>query len=107
MNDLPTINRIVFIAALGRRISVRLVAVGIAALFSIHAAGAVELKVLSGGAMRAALQELARTFENASGHKLVIEYGVVAKVEQKVLADDQVILGRPGRSKQTAANGSA
>src|SRR5262249_27467726 len=79
-DGIPTTNRILFISPLSRRISAGLIAIGIAGLGSIDAAGAVELKVLSGGAMRAALQELARTFENASGHKLVIEYGVVAQV---------------------------
>src|SRR5215831_10390032 len=40
--------------------------------------------------MRAALQELARTFENASGHKLLIEYGVVAQVVEQVAGGDPV-----------------
>jgi molybdate transport system substrate-binding protein len=82
--------------------SARLIAIAIAALCSTHAAGAVELKVLSGGAMRAALQELARTFENASGHKLVIEYGVVAKVAKQVAGGDPVdvaIVTRPPFNK--------
>jgi len=97
-DGLPTTNRIFFIAALSRRISARLIAIAIAALCSTHAAGAVELKVLSGGAMRAALQELARIFENTSGHKLLIEYGVVAKVVEQVAGGDPVdvaILTRP------------
>jgi molybdate transport system substrate-binding protein len=97
-DGLPTTNRILFIAALSRLISARLIAIAIAALCSTHAAGAVELKVLSGGAMRAALQELARTFENASGDKLVIEYGVVAKVVEQVAGGDPVdvaIVTRP------------
>ena len=42
------LNPILFIVALGRRISVRLVVIGIATRFSIHAAGAVELKVQCG-----------------------------------------------------------
>jgi len=100
-----TINRILFNAAL-RRISARLITVGTAVLYSIHAAGAVELKVLSGGAMRAALQELARTFENVSGHKLLIEYGVVAKVAEQVAGGDPVdvaILTRPPFDKLVGA----
>ena len=94
---MPPTTEILFIAAL-RRISAGLIAIGIAALCSIHAAKAVELKVLSGGAMRAALQELARTFENALGHKLMIEYAVVAKVVEQVAGGDPVdvaILTRP------------
>jgi molybdate transport system substrate-binding protein len=64
----------------------------IAALAILCAGGAsaAELKVLSGGAMRAAVQELAGTFETSSGHKLVIEYGTVAKVAEKVARDDPI-----------------
>ena len=51
-------------------------------------AAAAELKVLSAGAMRAVLQELAPEFEKSSGHSLAIEYATAGKVEQKVTADD-------------------
>jgi ABC-type molybdate transport system substrate-binding protein len=60
------------------------------AILSAGAASAPELKVLSGGAMRAAVKELAGTFEASSGHKLVIEYGTVAKVAEKVVGDDPI-----------------
>jgi hypothetical protein len=60
------------------------------AILSAGATSAAELKVLSGGAMRAAVQELAGTFETSSGHKLVIEYGTVAKVAEKVKGDDPI-----------------
>src|SRR5271169_3603399 len=59
---------------------------------------AAELKVLSAGAMRAVLQELAPAFETASGHKLKIEYATAGVVEQKVTADDEIdvaILTKP------------
>ena len=59
---------------------------------------AAELKVLSAGAMRAVLQELAPAFETASGHKLKIEYATAGVVEQKVAADDEIdvtILTKP------------
>ena len=59
---------------------------------------AAELKVLSAGAMRAVLQELAPAFETASGHKLKIEYATAGTVEQKVTADDEIdvaILTKP------------
>jgi hypothetical protein len=46
-------------------------------------ANAVELTVLSAGAMRAALAELAPLFGRSSGHKLIIEYGMVGKVEER------------------------
>ena len=61
-------------------------------------AGAAELKVLSAGAMRGALQELAPAFETASGHKLKIEYATAGVVEQKVAAGDEIdvaILTKP------------
>jgi hypothetical protein len=59
------------------------------AILCAGAASAAELKVLSGGAMRAAVQELAGTFETSSG-QLVIEYGTVAKVAEKVARDDPI-----------------
>jgi hypothetical protein len=43
-----------------------------------------EIKVLCSGAMRPVLQQLAPAFENASGHKLVIEFATAGKVEEKV-----------------------
>src|SRR5438128_11285260 len=48
--------------------------------------------------MRAALQELAPAFEKSSGHKLAIEYATAGKVEEKVVADEEidvVILTKP------------
>ena len=59
-------------------------------ILSAGAASSTELKVLSGGAMRAAVKELAGSFEASSGHKLVIEYGTVAKVAEKVMGDDRI-----------------
>jgi molybdate transport system substrate-binding protein len=64
--------------------------------------GAAELKVLSAGAMRAALQELAPAFEAASGHKLKIEFATAEVVEQKVAAGDEIdvaILTKPRLDK--------
>jgi molybdate transport system substrate-binding protein len=75
----------------------RLLAAVLALLVSLSAEAA-ELKVLSAGAMRAALQELAPAFEKSSGHKLAIEYATAGKVEEKVVADeaiDVVILTKP------------
>jgi molybdate transport system substrate-binding protein len=66
-------------------------------------AGAAELNVISAGAMRAALQELAPEFEKSSGHKLKIEYGTAAIVEKKAVADDAeydiVIVTKPRMDK--------
>ena len=51
-------------------------------VFVAEASGA-ELKVLSAGAMRAALQELAPAFEAASGNKLKIEYSTAGRHREK------------------------
>ena len=40
---------------------------------------AAEVKVLSAGAMRGILQELAPAFETASGHKLKIDYATAGQ----------------------------
>ena len=59
---------------------------------------AAEVKVLSAGAMRGVLQELAPAFETASGHKLKIDYATAGVVAQKVAADDEIdvaILTKP------------
>src|SRR6516162_1420200 len=66
-------------------------------VFVAEASGA-ELKVLSAGAMRAALQELAPAFEAASGSKLKIEYSTAGDIEKKVAAGDEIdvaILTKP------------
>ena len=61
-------------------------------------ANAAELKVLSAGAMSAALQELAPVFEAASGNKLKIQYSTAGDIEKKVAAGDEIdvaILTKP------------
>jgi len=50
-------------------------------------AGAAELKVVSATQVQTALQELAPAFEKKSGHKLKIEYGTSAEIEDKVGKD--------------------
>jgi molybdate transport system substrate-binding protein len=69
----------------------------------IDQAGAAELNVISAGAMRASLQELAPEFEKQSGHKLKIEYGTAGGVEQKAAAEDAeydvVIVTKPRMDK--------
>src|SRR5215470_3027948 len=70
-------------------------------VFVVEASGA-ELKVLSAGAMRAAVQELAPAFEAASGNKLKIEYANVGDIEKKVSSGDEIdvaILTKPGVDK--------
>jgi molybdate transport system substrate-binding protein len=61
-------------------------------------ASAAELKVLSAGPVRGALQELAPAFEAAFGHKLKIEYATTGVIEQKIAAGDEIdvaILTKP------------
>jgi molybdate transport system substrate-binding protein len=84
--------------------AIRLLAGSLALVAGIWAAkaGAVELKVLSAGAMRAALQELAPAFEAASGNKLRIEYSTAGDIEKKVAAGDEIdvaILTKPRLDK--------
>jgi molybdate transport system substrate-binding protein len=68
------------------------------AALPIGTAAAAELKVVSAGAMRAVLQELAPQFEKTTGHKLAIEYATAGKVEEKVVNDESIdvaILTKP------------
>jgi molybdate transport system substrate-binding protein len=85
------------------KIAFRWLAVGaLVAGLSAGAADAAELKVVSAGAMRAVLQQLAPEFEKASGHKLSIEYATAGKVEEKVTADETIdvaILTKPRTDK--------
>src|SRR4051794_31381679 len=66
---------------------------------AIGRAGAAELNVISAGAMRASLQELAPEFEKQSGPNLKIEWGPAGTVEKKAAADDaeydMVIVTKP------------
>ncbi len=70
---------------------------------TIDRAGAAELNVISAGAVRAALQELAPEFEKSSGHKLKIEYATAAAVEKKAADEDAeldvVIVTKPRMDK--------
>ena len=82
--------------------TIRFLATAFALLAMAAGVSAAELKVLSAGAMRAALQELAPVFEAASGHKLKIEFATAGVVEQRVVADDEIdvaILSKPRLDK--------
>lgn len=84
--------------------ALKLLTFGLAMLggFAVGAAEAAEINVLSAGAMRAVLQQLAPDFEKSSGHKLVIEYATAGKVEEQVAADgpiDVAILSKPRADK--------
>lgn len=47
-------------------------------------AGAAEVKVLSAGAMRGVMNELGPRFEQATGHKLVIQFGEVGALKRQI-----------------------
>jgi molybdate transport system substrate-binding protein len=82
--------------------TIRFLAAALALVASVTSGASAELKVLSAGAMRAALQELAPAFEAASGHKLKIEFATAGGVQQKVAADDEIdvaILTKPRLDK--------
>ena len=75
------------------KIAIReLVAVAAAAVLASLSgiAGAAELNVMSATEMQAAIQELASAFEKKSGHKLKIEYGTNAQVEDQIGKDAEL-----------------
>jgi molybdate transport system substrate-binding protein len=62
------------------------------------AACAAEIKVLCSNGLRAVMQELAPEFERASGHKVLVRYGLAAAFKQQIDAGeafDVVILTPP------------
>src|SRR3977135_1762128 len=61
-------------------------------------AGAAEIKVLCSNGLRAVMQELAPEFERASGHKVLVRYGLAAAFKQQIDAGeafDVVVLTPP------------
>jgi molybdate transport system substrate-binding protein len=54
-----------------------------------------EIRLLSAAAMQSAFKEVAGEFERSSGHKLVIAYGTIGAVNQRVLAGEtaDVVIG--------------
>lgn len=76
-------------------------------LFAAVSAGAAELKVLSAGAMRTVLQQIAPAFQANFGDRLAVRYATAGGVEKQVAsgaAVDVAILTRP-RIKKLAARG--
>ena len=61
-------------------------------------AGAADITVLCSNGLRAVMQEMAPEFERASGHKLVVRYGLAAAFKQQIDAGeafDVVVLTPP------------
>jgi molybdate transport system substrate-binding protein len=53
-----------------------------------RATGAAELRLLSAAAMQSVFKEVAGEFERTSGHKLIIEYGTIGGIAQRVQNGD-------------------
>jgi molybdate transport system substrate-binding protein len=61
-------------------------------------ADAAEVKVLTSVALTSALDDLAPQFEQTSGNKLTIGYGLIAEIRKRILegeSADVIILSRP------------
>lgn len=63
--------------------------VAIVTLLSAAVAGAAEIVVLSAGAVKPALSELAPAWEKASGHKLSISYATAGDLRRKLAAGEK------------------
>jgi molybdate transport system substrate-binding protein len=68
-----------------------------ALLFTYSAAQSAELKVLSGNGSRAAVRELCTQFQQATGHKVDLSFGVNPEVKSKIEAGERfdVVVGNP------------
>ena len=75
-----------------RRLGATLLAVAV--LAGTGRAEAAEIKVLSAGAVRAIVTELAQAFEKETGHKVALAFGTVGVTRQRLAADpaDVVIM---------------
>jgi len=65
-------------------------------LTHVVAAQAAEVKVIAGSAIRPVMQELAPEFERATGHKLVIWYGVTGPIRRRMAAGEAFDLAALG-----------
>ena len=53
-----------------------------------RAAGAAEIRLLSAAAMQSVFKEIAGDFERTTGHKLIIAYGTIGGITQRVLGGE-------------------
>jgi molybdate transport system substrate-binding protein len=74
-----------------------LFAPALALLVSVSAAQSAELKVLSGNGPKAAVRELCSQFEQTTGNKIDLHFGVNPEVKQKIEAGESfdVVVGNP------------
>jgi molybdate transport system substrate-binding protein len=68
----------------------RLLAVALGVWACASSVQAAEIKVLSAGAVRGIVTELAETFRQETGHTVVISSGTAGEIRQKVTAGDLV-----------------
>src|ERR1700704_1838738 len=61
---------------------------GIAALMTTASIRAAEIKVLASNGVKAALEELAPAFERATGHKVVIVFGLANVLKRQIEAGE-------------------
>jgi molybdate transport system substrate-binding protein len=66
----------------------RIVALAALSLAMLGAAEAAEVRVLCSGAARAAYETIAPQFERASGHKLIVQYGLPPELTRKIDAGE-------------------
>src|SRR6266705_6953345 len=60
----------------------------IAAMLATTSVSAAEIKVLASNGVKEALNELAPVFERATGHKLVISFGLAAALKRQIEAGE-------------------
>lgn len=70
----------------------------LALLLQCLAANAAEIKVLAGGAIAGVLDEMGPVFERATGHKLVMQYGLAPQVKHRIEAGEafDIVILSPG-----------
>lgn len=67
-------------------------------LVQSFAAEAAEVKVIAGVAIRAVMEELGPQFERATGHKLVIWYGITGTIRRRMAAGEAFDLAMFGKT---------
>ena len=71
---------------IGRRLAVAATALGVWA--SVSGADAAEIKVLSAGAVKGVVTELAEAFKQETGHTVTLTFGTAGELRQKVAAGE-------------------
>jgi molybdate transport system substrate-binding protein len=87
--------------------SVKIAALGLAAVLATAAANAAEIKVISSIGVKAALEELKPHFERATEHKLAITYGTAVPLKRQIDAGEtfDVVILTPAMLEDLAKQG--